>query len=116
MSYLAEIPQDTLSIEIAHVPLFLPPRRKITASAQLGKVILFIDERPVELSTVVAHEIGMIVAKAIPNLEPGEMILLIINGERIELIGNVAEKFYVALLRKADQADDWQLLNRRKLQ
>jgi hypothetical protein len=76
---------------------------------------MHIGKRGVDLSTVIAHQIGMIIVKAVPGLEPNELIVLNINRKKIELLGPLAQRVAVALLRKADDADTWQL-NRSKLQ
>lgn len=77
----------------------------------MGKVILFISQKRVELDTLTAHRIGYTMGTA--KLAPNEMIVLTINGEKIDLLWPVAVKVSAALLRKADDADDWQL--RRKI-
>ena len=116
MSYLSQIPENTLTVDIAAIPiLFQPKVGCIVARAEFGMVVLFVDNRRVELTTIVAHNVGLVIARAIPNLEPSEMIVISINGEKIELLKSVASAASTALLRKADIADDWQLnnLNRR---
>lgn len=75
-----------------------------------GKVVMFLGRQKVEMTTVVAHRIGLAIARRlVPNLSPGELVALTINGERLELLGPVANRLAVGLLRKADAADDWQL-------
>lgn len=115
MSYLGHIPNAVLTVDIAAIPmLFQPSISKVAARSELGQVILFMDGRRVELTTIVAHKIGLTIALAIPTLAPNEMIVITINGEKIELLKPFASKVSTALLRKADDADDWQL-NRRKI-
>lgn len=107
--------QSTLKIERDIQPtVFVPKYSTIVARAEYGKVVLFIDNKRVEMTTTVAHKIGLTIARAIPQLAPNEMIVIVINGERVELLPQIASKVSVALLRKADAADDWQLANRRK--
>lgn len=103
------IQQNTLKIEIIKRPVLLQ-YKTVVARTEHGKVILFIDDKRVEMNTVLAHKIGMKIFKTITNnLAFNEIIVLIINGEKVEFDQGAAKKLAVALLRKADQADDWQL-------
>ncbi len=105
---------DTLTIDVEKIPnLFIPQTTKITIRQEFGIVILFLGNKRAELTTIIAHGIGMAIAKA--QLDQNEMIVLSINKERIELLWPVAKKVSTTLLRKADDADDWQLTHRRKL-
>jgi len=108
MSNIANIPQNTLKIETAKQPLvYIPTIHQIVVRHEMGKVILFISRKRVELDTLTAHRIGY--AMGIAKLAPDEMIVLTINGEKIDLLWPIAVKVSAALLRKADDADDWQL-------
>jgi hypothetical protein len=111
--HITDIPQDTLSVEIDRIPMiYAPSAKKIIARSHLGRVLLNIDGRVVALSTITAHRIGLAIARS--QLAPDEMVILIINGERVELLWQHALQVSAALLRKADDADDWQL-NRSKI-
>lgn len=106
--YIADIPENTLTVDVAEIPtVFIPKVDKIIARHELGKVVLFIMGKRVELNTLTAHKIGY--TMAMTKLAPNEMIVMGINGEKIELPGPIALKVSTALLRKADDADDWQL-------
>lgn len=109
MSYIKEIPQDTLSVDIDRIPTIYRPPETIKAAHVRGKVRLIIGNKGVELSTIIAHKIGMVIAKAVPTLEFNEMVVLSINNERIEMLKPIASRVSTALLIKADKADDWQL-------
>lgn len=98
---------------MAEIPApYVPGIGNIVVRHEFGKVVLFINNKRAELSTITAHGIGMAIAKA--QVAPNEMIVLKINNERIELLWPVAFKLATALLRKADDADDWQI-NKRKI-
>lgn len=113
MSYIGDIPENTLSVEIAKIPtIYVPKIKQIVARQEFGKVILFIDDKRVELNTLTAHKIGYTIAMA--KLAPDEMIVLSINGERVDLLWPIASKVSTALLRKADAADDFQLMRKVK--
>ena len=114
MSYLKEVEQNTLKVEIDKIPLdYRPKIDKIIARHEFGRVILFVGTKRVEMSTTTAHKIGYNIAMA--KLEPNELIVIIINNQRLELLHPIAIKVSTALLRKADDADDWQLQFKRKL-
>jgi len=114
MSNLAQIAETVLKVERGKVPLaYVPKYSRIIARAQLGSVFLFMDNSGVEMSTLTAHHIGYTIAMMVPNLAPDELIVIVINGEQIQLLPEVAQKVSTALLRKADDADDWQLQNKR---
>jgi len=112
MTYIADIPKNTLVLKTAEAPLiYVPKITQIVVRHEMGMVILFIDLKRVELTTLIAHSIGYNIHMV--KLAPNEMIVLSINGEEIELLWSVAKKLATGLLRKADDADDWQL--RRKI-
>ena len=107
--------QNILKIEVDAIPtIYIPASGNIVVRAEYGSVVMFVDNKRVEMTTIIAHKIGLTIARQIPKLAPNEMIVIIINGERLELLPVVAQKVSTALLRKADTADDWQLANRRK--
>jgi len=110
MSQLAQIPENTLKIEVAKIPpVYVPTHGQIVCRSRHGMVYLFVDTRGVELTTVTAHDIGYTIAMTLPKLDQSEMVVIVINGERVELLPEIARKVSTALLRKADDADDWQL-------
>ncbi len=114
MSNIADIPKNTLKVEIGKTPIvFIPSVQQAVARHRMGLVYLKLDNLVVEMNTLTAHRIGM--ALALADTAPDEMVILIINGERVELLKPFAVKVATALLRKADDADDWQLTNKRKL-
>ena len=77
--------------------------------SQGGMVYLVFDGKPVEFTTITAHKVGLDIAKRIPKLAPDELIVLNLNGHRMELLRDTASKISTGLVRKADDADDWQL-------
>jgi len=111
MSYIANIQKNTLVLKIAEAPLiYVPKITQIVVRHEMGMVVLFIDQKRVQLTTLTAHSIGYNIH--IAKLAPNEMVVLSINGEEIELLWSVAKKLATGLLRKADDADDWQLRRR----
>ncbi len=113
MSNLAQINLDSFSVEIEKTPtIFIQKVNKIIVRHHLGRVLMFIDGKVQSLSSLVAHDVGLSIM--LSEKDPDEMLVFIINGERIELLWPTAIKVATGLLRKADDADDWQILNRRK--
>lgn len=111
---IGHIPENTLIVDVEAIPApYIPPLGNVVVRHEFGKVVLFVGKRRAELTTITAHGIGMAIMKG--HVAPNEMIVLKINSERFELLLSVAKKLAAALLRKADDADDWQIQNRRKL-
>ena len=115
MPNIASIPKSILAVDVAKIPaVYVPDYSTIVARQNAGMVYLIFDyTKAVELTTLIAHKIGYSIAMA--KLAPDEMIVLVINGERVELLWGIAQKVSTALLRKADAADDWQIQQRRKV-
>ena len=111
---LGNIEQNEMTVEPGVLAgVYMPPFKNIIAQHRLGKVYLVLDDKAVEMTTILAHKIGMKIGLMIPKLAPNELVKLTINRKPLELLPQVAQKVSTALLRKADQADDWQLENRR---
>ncbi|MCK4816363.1 hypothetical protein KA005_11395 [bacterium] len=109
MSNLAHIPETTIKVEVAKQPLiFQKNKHRVTVSHRFGKVFLFLDKRGVEMSPITAHEIGYTIAKKVSDLEPNELIVLIINRERLELLSNLSLQLSIALVKKSEVATNWQ--------
>lgn len=100
------------SISVDRRSGILEPRaHRIAVRSRYGSVLMNIDGKIIELTTIVAHRIGMdLVCKANDCL-PSELINVNINNEKLGLLPEHATQIGGALLRKADDADDWQLEN-----
>jgi hypothetical protein len=112
MVYLPEIPKDSYKVDIARICPDPALPTALGVRHQDGRVILFINSYRVDLNTVHAHRIGMDLGSSV--IAPDEMRTLTINGERVDLPDPLALQLSAALLRKADEADDWQLQRKRK--
>ena len=97
---------NILTVDIAK-KVYDGSTKVISAKHHFGKVILFINGKGVELTTTIAYGAGLAIARA--KLDIGEMIVLSINGEKIDLPEPFAMKVAGAILRKAEDADDFQL-------
>jgi len=99
---------DILTLDVAKAPLiYMPKYNNIVVRHEFGAVIVFIGQKRVELTTMIAHDIGYAIHSS--EKQPDEMVVLSINGEKIELLWPIALKLATALLRKADDADDFQI-------
>ena len=107
MSYLAEIPRDNLVVKVETIPIIHTPTDNIVVRSRHGRVYMSIGKKVIELSTITAHKVGMAIIKS--KLDYNELVVLEINKERFEFLWQVAKKVAGALLRKADDADDYQL-------
>ena len=106
---------DTLEIETIAIPaLYYQEPYEIRAQHYYGMVRLKIGDKVMELSTTIAYDVGRAILTA--DVAPNEMIMLVINGEQVKLLLPFAKQMAVGLVRKADDADDWQLNTKRKLQ
>lgn len=116
MSNIAHVPKNSLHVEVARQPvIYVPEFKHIVVRHEMSRVVLLLNDIRVEMSTIIAHGIGMAISKALPGLELLEMIVIVINRRKVELLREPAMRVATALLRKADDADDWQLKVRKKL-
>lgn len=68
-----------------------------------------IGDKMLEMRTPEAHRIGFAMCKQAGLAEPGELIVVKINGSELQFPPNNARQVGGALLRKADDADDFQI-------
>lgn len=88
---------------------FIP--QKVIVRSKYGNVFIFINSLEVEMSTILAHKIGMAMVTKSYNCAPSEYIQIKINNASVVLLPMHATQIGGALLRKADDADDFQLEN-----
>jgi len=106
----------TLDIEIIARPLvWIPTIDKIYMRHRFGVVYLIMGDKVQPLTTTMAYDMG--IAILFSDVAPNEMFMLSINGEQVKLPSSIARRVAIGLVRKADDADDWQMQNStRKLQ
>lgn len=85
---------------------------KIYIRHRFGVVYLMMGKKVHSLTTTIAYDVGRVILLA--DIAPDEMFMLSINGERVELLSSIARKVAIGLVRKAEDADDWQILNRNR--
>ena len=74
-----------------------------------GSVVMLFGDAKVTMGTVEAHKAGFKLVKLSDQIIDGELICLKINGGELDLLPEQAKTIGGALLRKADNADDYQL-------
>ena len=82
---------------------------KIRVRAENGLVILFIDHSKIEFNTPTAFRVGFSIVKKAGLALQGEFVSWVINGKEIQLLPEQALKVGGAILRKTDDADDFQI-------
>jgi len=89
--------------------IYRPRVTKLVARQEQGSVVVFIDDRRLEMTTPIAVKVGFSLCKnGGAWLEPDDRVLLEISGTEILLLPEIAVRLGGAILRKADRADDWQ--------
>lgn len=106
--------KETLKVHPIKRPLLnLIQPHKLYVRSREGSVFLFAGDKVLKMNTVVSHKIGMSIAALVQELEPDAIIELLISGQSIKMEPGVAMKVAGAILRKTDDADDYQLKQRR---
>jgi len=82
---------------------------KVSIRSRYGLVYLNVGDKTLEMKTPVAHGLGMSMAKLAGLAELDELVIVIINGVDVQFLPSSARQVGGALLRKADDADDYQL-------
>jgi len=89
--------------------IYCPEHTVIRIGSRYGNVYCHINDKTVEFSTVAAHKAGFaLVVKASQAIE-GEFIEMKVNNRSIQMLPGQAIQVGGALLRKIDDADDFQL-------
>ncbi len=89
--------------------IFQPVIMNIRVRSENGQVLLLIRDKVVKFTTIAAHRAGFDLVKKSAEALPKEFINLKINNHSTNLLPEHATKVGTALLRKADDADDFQL-------
>jgi len=71
-------------------------------------VYLLVDDKMLEMRTPAAHKTGFALVKQAGEALPGEFVVLKVNGYALNFPPKSATQVGGALLRKADDADDFQ--------
>ena len=87
---------------------FMPNVNTVRVKQKTGLVYLLIDDRLLEMRTPEAHKTGFAMVKIAGEAVQNEFVVLRINGVALNFPPKGATKVGAALLRKADDADDFQ--------
>ena len=74
-----------------------------------GLVCMVIDGKPIVMNTTKAHRTGFDMVKNAGEALHNEFVILRVNGVALNFPPQSAEKVGAALLRRADDADDFQI-------
>ena len=89
--------------------VYCPWSARVRVGHDRGHVRVAINEKAIELTTPAAHKMGYSLAVKGGQAQRGEHVTLSINGERLQLLPEHAVQLGGAILRKTDDADDYQL-------
>lgn len=89
---------------------------KIAVRSENGQVIVFLDASKLEFKTPEAFKLGFAMVKKAGLALAGDFISWVINGKELQLTPDQARQVGGAILRKTDDADDFQLGKKRVLQ
>ena len=82
---------------------------KIVVRSENGQVIVFIDQSRVEFNTPTAFKLGFAMVKKAGEALVGDFVSLLINSKELQLLPSQALQVGGAILRKFEDADDYQL-------
>ena len=82
---------------------------RIVVRTENGHVIVFIDSSRLEFKTPAAFKMGFAIVKQAGLALTGDFVSVVINGKELQLLPEQALKVGGAILRKTDDADDFQL-------
>jgi hypothetical protein len=94
--------------------VYCPWLAKVRVGQDHGAVRLTINAKTIELTTPAAHKLGYSLVTKGGLAQKGEHVTLSINGETMQLLQEHALQLGGAILRKTDDADDYQLARYRK--
>ena len=100
----------TDSIEVTRkAGIYHPNVQKVVVPQQKnGLVYALINDSLLEMRTPAAHKVGFALVRQAGEASPSENIVLLINGVALNFPPKGAKQFGAALLRRADDADDFQ--------
>lgn len=100
--------EDSIKITLKH-GIWFCAIHQIRVRAERDSVLMLIADKMVSFTAPAAHKAGFSLAKLAGCALPGEFVIMAINGSDLDLLPEHALKIGGALLRKADDVDDYQL-------
>lgn len=118
MANIAEFQKEAIKLRYVKRPIIQVqgPEKRMYVRHEYGDVVIYSGDSLVRLSTIVAHKMGMAINSLVQKIEPDALIELAVSGQSLKMEPRVAMKVAGAILKKADDADDYQLQHRRVLQ
>jgi len=98
---------DSLQVTL-NSGVFVPNVKEVRARTRQGLVYLLVDDKMLEMQTPAAHKTGFALVKQAGEALPGEFVVLKVNGYALNFPPKNAKQVGGSLLRKADDADDFQ--------
>jgi len=89
--------------------IYVPYHMTIRVGSRNGLVHCLLGDSVVEFTTTAANKAGFDLVKKSSLAQPGELVVMKINNRTIDLLPAHAKKIGGMMLRKADDADDFQL-------
>lgn len=96
------------SIEVSLQKGFFHQTVEVRVRSRHGLVYLKVGDKVLPMQTPAAHRLGMAMVTKGGEAQPGELVIVKINGEGLQFPPSNAKQVGGALLRKADDADDFQ--------
>ena len=106
--------ESSIEVELSK-EIYAPDVRRIVVRYEHNMVVLWLDDMRVEMTTPVAARIGLEMNKLYAVHEPGDLVIMRINGRKVQLVPMQARQVGGVMLKKADRADDWQRQSGRRL-
>jgi len=98
-----------ISVDHRKVSVYTPLSGKVTLRKEYGSVVLFYEDKRLEMTTPVAIKVALALVKNGGGLlEPNDIVVLSISGVEVLMLPETATRIGGAIIRKADKADDWQ--------
>lgn len=94
--------------------VYVPWHAAVRVGHDHGSVRMTINDKTIGMTTPTAHRVGYALAVKGGQAQKGEHVTLSVNGERMQLLPEHALQLGGAILRKTDDADDYQLATRVK--
>lgn len=98
---------DSVSISLQKA-VYQGQNMTVRVRSEYGHVFAAFNDRVLEMKTPAAHRMGLELVKKGGEAAADELVIVKINGKEIQFDANNAKQVGGALLRKADDADDFQ--------
>jgi len=116
MPSISQIQRETLKVHIIKRPdVNIIKSDRLHVQHKMGKVLLLFGNSMIRMNTITSHKLGLSIGLMAPKLDPDSVIELLISGESLKMEYEVALRVSGAILKKTDDADDYQLQSKRRV-